>query len=70
MGEEEAETMKIVTTRTNHECFFCGKEIPKGTSAKTYLQKIMRVDDSGYYYETHYFHLECPYTQNWKEGQT
>ena len=60
--------MKVVKTRKTHDCFYCGKVIPKGSLAKVWLEKITRVDGSGTYFETNYFHETCPITPNWHEG--
>lgn len=52
--------MKVVKTRTSHMCSYCGRDIEKGEKAKTEATKHGRVSGNGWYWETDYYHLNCP----------
>lgn len=58
--------MKIVTVRKDHHCssrkndgLLCGRIIKKGEKAKVLTRKRLRVDGSGTYFETDYYHQNC-----------
>ena len=52
--------MKTVKVRKAHICDYCGETIEKGTYAKTILDKYSRISGKGSYYQTYYFHENCP----------
>jgi len=56
--------MKEVKTRKHHYCEYCNKGIPKGSKAKTTIRRFTRVNGIGAYFETYYFHLNCPIKYN------
>lgn len=51
---------KIVTTRKEHNCESCDQPIKIGVKAKTISRKYQRSSGSGSYWETYYFHIDCP----------
>jgi len=52
--------MKVVTVRKEHDCGSCDQPIRKGERAKTISRKYQRTSGSGSYWETYYFHTDCP----------
>lgn len=72
----EKEMFKVVKTRKRHDCAsdFCKRrpkkfegvmmEIPKGEQAKVVSRREIRYNT---YWETYYFHMECPMIVNGDE---
>jgi hypothetical protein len=54
--------MKIVKTRKPHACAACGEYIEKGEEAKVVSVKWSRVSGNGSYWESNYYHKNCPIT--------
>jgi len=52
--------MKVVKVRKEHMCAFCGEDIDKGEQAKTEVMKYQRASGCGFYWDTYYYHMNCP----------
>lgn len=53
-------SVKVVKTRKIHQCYFCAEYINKGEQAKT--ERVIYSSSSGHgsYFDTEYYHMNCP----------